>query len=61
MILMTILLITLVLLALFIISAVAAAGAGIIVIFGDVIVCAVFIVLAIKFLAKRKRNKKGGV
>ena len=58
MILLTILLITLALLAVITILAVSAVGAGAIVIFGDVIVCAVFIVLIIKWLFKRRNNKK---
>ena len=56
MILITILILTLILLTLLVVATVSAVGAGAIVIFGDVIVCAVFIVLIIKWLVKR-RNK----
>lgn len=58
MILLTIL-ITLALLAAIVIFTVSAVGATGIVIFGDVIVCAVFIVLIIKWLIKRRNNKNG--
>ena len=57
MILSTILLLTLAILTVIVIGAVSALGAGVIVIFGDVIVCAVFIVFLIKFLFKRKSKK----
>lgn len=58
MILLTILLITLILLTVLTVAVVSAVGAAGIVIFGDVIVCAVFIVLIMKFVIKRKKNKK---
>lgn len=57
MVLITILLIVLVLLAVLTILAVSAVGTVGIVLFGDVIVCGVFIVLLIKFLIKKKRRK----
>lgn len=56
MILLTILLLTLMLLAIIIVLAVSTFGAGVIVIFGDVIVCGVFIVLLMKWLIKRKKR-----
>lgn len=58
MILLTILLITLILLTVLTVAVVSAVGAAGIVIFGDVIVCAVFIVLIMRFVIKRKKNKK---
>ena len=57
MILISILLITLVLLTIITVLTVSAVGAAGIVIFGDVIVCGVFIVLLIKWLAKRRKNR----
>ena len=56
MILLSILLLTALLLTVLTIVAVSAIGAGAIVLFGDVIVCVVFIVLLIKFVIKRKRK-----
>ena len=56
MILMTILLLTLLILGVIIVAVVSTVGAGAIVIFGDVIVCIVFIVLLMKWLIKRKRK-----
>ena len=58
MILFTFLLITLALLTFIVVGTVSALGAGVIVIFGDVIVCAVFIILIMRFIIKRKKNKK---
>lgn len=55
MVLFSILALTLLILGAIIVLAVSAAGAGIIVIFGDVIVCIVFIVLIMKHLFKKKR------
>lgn len=57
MVLFTILLLTLALLMVFTVAIVSAVGAAGIVVFGDVIVCIVFLVLLIKFLAKRRKNK----
>lgn len=57
MVLFTILLLTLALLIVFTVAIVSAVGAAGIVVFGDVIVCIVFIVLLIRFLAKRRKNK----
>ena len=56
MILLTLLLLTLILLTVFTVFAVSAAGAVGIVIFGDVIVCIVFIALLIRYLIKRKKK-----
>ena len=56
MVLITILLLTLVLLAGLVILMTSVVGAGAIVIFGDVIVCIVFIVWLIRFLQKRKNK-----
>lgn len=55
MILFTILMITLLILAVITVTAISIGGAGFIIVFGDVIVCIVFIALLIKFLAKRKK------
>ena len=55
MILFSILLATLFILVVTTVLAIALGGAGFIIIFGDVIVCIVFIALLIKFLAKRKK------
>ena len=57
-ILITILLIMLILLTVLTVGVVGTIGAAGIVIFGDVIVCIVFIVLLIKWLAKRRKNKR---
>ena len=57
MILLTILALILLILAVTVILAVSLGGATFIVVFGDVIVCAVFIVLIIRFIIKRKRHK----
>lgn len=57
MILFTILVLTIAFLILFGILAVSAVGAGAIVIFGDVIVCIVFISLIIAWLFRKKKNK----
>ena len=57
MILLTILVLTLLLLGIIVVATVSAIGAAGIILFGDVIVCAVFIVLLIKFLIKRKNRK----
>lgn len=56
MVLFVTLLLTLLILAVIVVTVVATAGAGFIVIFGDVIVCIVFIVLIMKYLIKRKRK-----
>ena len=56
MILLTLLILTLILLTIFIVFAVSAVGSIGIVIFGDVIVCVVFIALLIGYLVKRKKN-----
>lgn len=58
MILLTLLLLTLILLTVFTVFTISMAGAVGIVIFGDVIVCIVFIALLIRYLIKRKKNKK---
>lgn len=58
MILISILLITLILLTVLTVCVVGTIGAAGIVIFGDVIVCGVFIVLLIKWLAKRRKSKR---
>lgn len=55
MILFTILLLTMLILAIVTVIAVALGGAGFIIIFGDVIVCIVLIALLIKYLSKRKK------
>lgn len=57
MILFSILAIMAILLTVLTVVVVATLGAGTIVIFGDVIVCIVFIVLLIKWLATRKKKK----
>ena len=57
MILLTILALILLILAVTVILAVSLGGATFIIVFGDVIVCAVFIVLIIRFIIKRKRHK----
>ena len=57
MVLLTILALILLILAVTVILAVSLGGATFIVVFGDVIVCAVFIVLIIRFIIKRKRHK----
>lgn len=57
MILSTILLLTLAILTVLTVAVISTIGAAGIVIFGDVIVCGVFIVLLLKFLAKRRKNK----
>lgn len=56
MILLTILALILVLLITIIVATVSAVGAAGVVIFGDVIVCIVFIVLLMKFVIKRRRK-----
>lgn len=56
MILLTLLVLMLILLTIFIVFAVSAVGSIGIVIFGDVIVCVVFIALLIRYLVKRKKN-----
>lgn len=58
MILFTILLLMLILLTVLTVVVVSTIGAAGIVIFGDVIVCAVFIALIIRYLAKRRKNKR---
>ena len=55
MVLFSILAVTLLLLLAIIIFAVGTVGAGVIVVFGDVIVCVIFIVLIMKRLIRRKR------
>ena len=55
MILLTILILTLIMLIIFTVLAISTAGAVGIVIFGDVIVCIVFIVLLIRYLIKRRK------
>ena len=55
MILFTILLLTLLLLMTFVVFAVSVDGSIFCVVFGDVIVCMVFIVLIIRYLIKRKK------
>lgn len=57
MILFTILLLMLILLTVLTVVVVSTIGAAGVVIFGDVIVCVVFIALIIKYLAKRKKEK----
>ena len=57
MILLTLLLLTLILLTVFTVFAISVTGAVGIVIFGDVIVCIVFITLLIRYLVKRKNKK----
>lgn len=57
MILLTLLLLTLILLTVFTVFMVSTVGAVGIVIFGDVIVCIVFIALLIRYLVKRKNKK----
>ena len=56
MILLTILALILTLLTVIIVATVSAVGAAGIVIFGDVIVCIVFIVLLMKFIIKRRKR-----
>ena len=57
MVLLTILALILLILAVTVILAVSLGGATFIIVFGDVIVCAVFIVLIIRFIIKRKKHK----
>ena len=57
MILLTLLLLTLILLTVFTVFAISTVGAIGIVVFGDVIVCIVFIALLVRYLIKRKKNK----
>lgn len=57
MVLLTILALILLILAVTVILAVSLGGSMFIIVFGDVIVCAVFIVLIIRFIIKRKRHK----
>ena len=57
MILLTLLLLTLILLTIFTVFMVSTVGAVGIVIFGDVIVCIVFIALLIRYLIKIKNKK----
>ena len=56
MILLTILVLTLILLTIMTVVAVSTVGTVGIVIFGDVIVCIVFITLLIRYLIKKKRK-----
>lgn len=56
MVLFTILLLMLLIIGVVLVLALSTIGAGAIVIFGDVIVCAVFIVLIIRWLIKRKKK-----
>ena len=56
MILLTLLLLTLILLTVFTVFTISVVGAVGIVIFGDVIVCIVFIALLIHYLVKRKKK-----
>lgn len=56
MILFTILLTILIILVVITVSAIAIGGSAFIVIFGDVIVCIVFIVLIMKWLLKRRNR-----
>lgn len=53
----SILVLTLLLLIAFIVFSVSVLGATGIVLFSDVIVCIVFIVMLIKFIIKRRKNK----
>ena len=57
MVLLTILALILLILAVTVILAVSLGGAAFIIVFGDVIVCAVFIVLIIRLIIKRKTHK----
>ena len=57
MVLLTILALRLLILAVTVILAVSLGGATFVIVFGDVIVCAVFIVLIIRFIIRRKRHK----
>lgn len=54
MILLTILLLILITLILFLALAVSVGGAVVIIVFGDVIVCAVFIVLLIRYIIRKR-------
>ena len=56
MILFTILLLTLIILTVITVALASVAGAGIVIIFGDVIVCAVFIAIIMRYLVKRKKK-----
>lgn len=56
MVLFTILVLTLLLLVLFGIFAISVGGAAVIVLFGDVIVCAVFIIMVLKFLVNKRKK-----
>ena len=56
MILFTILLITLIILAVLTVLVISATGAAFIIVFADVIVCAVLIVFLMKWLLKRKHR-----
>jgi hypothetical protein len=57
MIIFTILLLTLIILLTVVVAVVSAIGAAGIVIFGDVIVCIVFIALIMRFLIKRRKGR----
>ena len=57
MILFTILLVTLIVLAIVTVLGLGIAGAGIIVVFGDVIVCVLLIALIIKHFINKKKRK----
>lgn len=51
-----ILALTLIFLVVFGVVAIAVAGASVIVLFGDIIVCAIFIVMTMKFLLNRRKK-----
>lgn len=56
MILLTLLILTLILLMIFTVFTISAVGAVGIVIFGDVIVCIVFIALLVRYLIRKKKK-----
>lgn len=56
MILFTILLLTLILLTVFVVFTVSVGGSIFVILFGDVIVCMVFIALIIRYFIKRKKK-----
>lgn len=56
MILFTILALTLIFLIIFAVFAISIGGAAVIVLFGDIIVCAVFIIMVLKFLVNKRKK-----
>ena len=56
MILFMVLALTLIFLIIFAVFAISVGGAAMIVLFGDIIVCAVFIVMVLKFLVNKRKK-----